>query len=105
MFVDYAGAGIPIHNRATGEIHQAAIFVGALGVSSYTFAEATWSQELPCWIGSHIRALEYFGGLPMLVVPDFVPGHKIRLLWRVALCGLGRARARRICVQPESPGT
>ena len=70
MFVDYAGAGIPIHNRATGEIHQAAIFVAALGVSSYTFAEATWSQELPCWIGSHIRALEYFGGLPMLVVPD-----------------------------------
>jgi transposase len=70
MFVDYAGAGIPIHNRDTGEIHQAAIFVAALGVSSYTFAEATWSQELPCWIGSHIRALEYFGGLPMLVVPD-----------------------------------
>jgi transposase len=70
MFVDYAGAGIPIHDRATGEIHQAAIFVAALGVSSYTFAEATWSQELPCWIGSHIRALEYFGGLPMLVVPD-----------------------------------
>jgi transposase len=70
MFVDYAGAGIPIHNRDTGEIHQATIFVAALGVSSYTFAEATWSQELPCWIGSHIRALEYFGGLPMLVVPD-----------------------------------
>jgi transposase len=70
MFVDYAGAGIPIHNRDTGEIHQAAIFVAALGVSSYTFAEATWNQELPCWIGSHIRALEYFGGLPMLVVPD-----------------------------------
>jgi transposase len=44
--------------------------VAALGVSSYTFAEATWSQELPCWIGSHIRALENFGGLPMLVVPD-----------------------------------
>src|SRR5271169_653885 len=70
MFVDYAGASIPIHDSDTGEIHQAAIFVAALGVSSYTFAEATWSQELPCWIGSHIRALEYFGGLPMLVVPD-----------------------------------
>jgi transposase len=70
MFVDYAGATIPIHNRNTGEIHQAAIFVAALGFSSYTFAEATWSQELPCWIGSHVRAFEYFGGLPMLVVPD-----------------------------------
>jgi transposase len=70
MFVDYAGATIPIHNRNTGEIHQSAIFVAAVGFSSYTFAEATWSQELPCWIGSHVRAFEYFGGLPRLVVPD-----------------------------------
>jgi len=70
LYVDYAGATIPIHNRDTGEVHQAAIFVAAMGFSSYTFAEATWSQELPCWIGSHIRAFEYFGGLPRLVTPD-----------------------------------
>lgn len=70
LFVDYAGATIPIHNSNTGEVHQAAIFVAALGFSSYTFAEATWNQELPCWIGSHIRAFEYFGAVPMLVVPD-----------------------------------
>jgi transposase len=70
LFVDYAGATIPIHGRETGEVHDAAIFVAAMGFSSYTFAEATWSQELPCWIGSHIRAFEYLGGLPMLVVPD-----------------------------------
>src|SRR6202795_4758173 len=68
LFVDYAGATIPIHNRNTGEIHQSAIFVAAMGFSSYTFAEASWSQELPCWIGSHVRALEYFAALPMLVV-------------------------------------
>lgn len=72
LFVDYAGATIPIHDRDTGEVHQTAIFVAAMGFSSYTFAEATWSQELPCWIGSHIRALEYIGGVPMLVVPDNV---------------------------------
>jgi len=70
LFVDYAGATIPVHNRETGEIHQAAIFVAAMGFSSYTFAEASWSQELPCWIGSHIRAFEYMGGLPTLVIPD-----------------------------------
>ncbi len=70
LFVDYAGATIPIHKRDTGEVDQAAIFVAAMGFSSYTFAEATWSQQLPCWIGSHIRAFEYFGGLPMLVIPD-----------------------------------
>jgi transposase len=70
LFVDYAGCTIPIHNRETGEIHQAAIFVAAFGFSSYTFAEATWSQDLSCWISSHIRAFEYFGGLPAIVTPD-----------------------------------
>ena len=70
LFVDYAGSTIPVHDRETGAAHPAAIFVAVLGYSSYTFAEATWSQELPCWIGSHIRAFEFFGGLPRLVVPD-----------------------------------
>ena len=70
LFVDYAGATIAIHNRDTREVDQAAIFVAAMGFSSYTFAEATWSQQLPCWIGSHIRTFEYFGGLPMLIIPD-----------------------------------
>jgi len=70
LFVDYAGATIPIHDRQTGTVHEAAVFVAALGFSSYTFAEASWSQELPCWICSHIRAFEFFGGVPQLVVPD-----------------------------------
>jgi transposase len=70
LFVDYAGATIPIHDADTGEIHQAAIFVAAMGFSSYTFAEATWSQDLNCWIGSHIRTFEYLGGLPRLIIPD-----------------------------------
>jgi transposase len=70
LFVDYAGATMLIHNRETGEIRPASIFVAALGYSSYTFAEATWSQELPCWIASHIHAFEYFGGVPDIVTPD-----------------------------------
>lgn len=70
LFVDYAGATLPIQNRETGEIHQAAIFVAAMGYSSYTFAEATWSQELPCWIASHIHAFEYLGGVPSILTPD-----------------------------------
>lgn len=70
MFVDYAGATIPIHDPITGEVHQAAIFVAACGLSSYTFSEATWSQDLGCWIGSHIRTFEFFEGVPVIVVPD-----------------------------------
>jgi transposase len=67
MFVDYAGAKIPMYDRQTGEVvYQAAIFVAVLGASSYTFAEATQSQELSCWIGSQVRALEFLGGVPEL---------------------------------------
>ena len=69
-FVDYAGHTVPIVNRLTGESHEAQIFVAVLGASSYTFAEATWTQSLPDWIGSHVRAFEYFGGTPEVAVPD-----------------------------------
>lgn len=70
MFVDYAGATIPIHDPQTGAIQEAAVFVAVQGASSYTFAEATTGQDLPNWIGSHIRAFEFFGGVAAVVVPD-----------------------------------
>jgi transposase len=70
MFVDYAGHTLSIVNPATGEIREAQIFVAVLGASSYTFAEATWSQALADWIGSHTRALQFFGGVPQIIVPD-----------------------------------
>jgi len=70
VFVDYSGKKLPIVDRKTGEIHEAEIFVGVLGASSYTFAEATWTQTLPDWIGSHVRMFAFFGGVPRLIVPD-----------------------------------
>ena len=69
-FVNYAGQTIPVTDRGTGEIQQAQIFVGVMGASNYTFAEATWSQTLPDWIGSHVRMLSYFGAAPWVLVPD-----------------------------------
>jgi transposase len=70
LFVDYAGQTIPITDSLTGKIRQAQIFVSVLGASNYTYVEATWTQSLPDWIGSHVRAFEYFGGVPHIVVPD-----------------------------------
>lgn len=70
VFVDYAGQTVPVVDRETGEVREAQVFVGVLGASNFTFAEATWSQSLPDWIGSHVRMFEYFGGVPELVVPD-----------------------------------
>ncbi|MBL0352584.1 MAG: IS21 family transposase [Dechloromonas sp.] len=78
LFVDYAGPTVPVTDPLTGEIRQAAIFVAVLGASNYdrrkspwdTYYDATWSQALPDWIGSHVRALEFFGGVPAMLVPD-----------------------------------
>jgi transposase len=71
LFVDYAGDGVPVViDRLTGEIRKAQIFVAVLGVSSFTFAQASWTQTLPDWIHAHVRALEAIGGVPHLLVPD-----------------------------------
>jgi len=70
LFVDYAGQSVEIVDRRNGEIRAAQIFVAVLGASSYTYAEATWTQQLPDWIGSHVRAFAFFGGVPELAVPD-----------------------------------
>jgi transposase len=69
-FVDYAGQTVPVTDRATGEVREAQIFVSVLGASNFTYAEATWSQDLSDWIGAHVRMYEYFGGVPAVTVPD-----------------------------------
>jgi transposase len=70
LFVDYAGQCAEVVDRHTGEVRQAQVFVAVLGASSYTYAEATWTQSLPDWIGSHVRAFAFFGGVSEAVVPD-----------------------------------
>ncbi len=57
-------------DAATGEVLTAELFVATLGASSYTFAEATWTQTLPDWIGSHTRAYAFLGGVPAMTVSD-----------------------------------
>lgn len=70
LLVDYAGQTLSIVNRSTGEVSEAQIFVAALGASNYIYAEATASQTLPDWIGSHVRCFEHLGGVTELVVID-----------------------------------
>lgn len=69
IFVDYAGLTIPITNP-DGSQYEAQIFVGTLGASNYCFAEATKTQQLHDWIGSHVRMFSYFGGVSEVLVPD-----------------------------------
>jgi len=69
-FIDYSGVQPHIVERRTGEIVPVELFVGVLGASSYTYAETSESQQLECWLASHQRMLEYFGGSSDIWVPD-----------------------------------
>jgi transposase len=52
LFVDYAGQTVKLVDGRTGEVRTARVFVAVLGASSYSYAEATFTQTLPDWIGS-----------------------------------------------------
>ena len=78
LFLDFAGQTIPITDPLTGEIWQAQLFVAVLGASNYTYAEALPSQELPHWLGAHVRAFEFMGGAPAILVPDNLKAGVIR---------------------------
>ena len=68
-FTDYSGQKVPIYH-SDGSVSEAEIFVMVLGASNYTYVEASNSQNLYCWIGAHVRALKYFGGVPLAEVID-----------------------------------
>jgi len=70
LFVDWAGETIPIHDREGGETRKGHLFVAVLGASSYTYAEVTADEQMDHWLGAHMRAFEFFGGVPKLIVPD-----------------------------------
>jgi transposase len=70
LFIDYCGPTIPLVNPDTGEVRRAQVYVAVMGGSNYTFAEATLSQQLEDWVMSHVRAFEFFGAVPEMIVPD-----------------------------------
>lgn len=70
LFVDYSGKKPRIVDPSTGEVVEVELFVAVLGASNLTYAEVTRTQRGADWIASHVRALEYFGGVPAALVPD-----------------------------------
>jgi len=70
FFVDYSGQTVPIVDATTGEVRDAQMFVGVMGGSNQTYADATWTQSLADWTGSHVRAFNFMGAVPHCIVPD-----------------------------------
>jgi len=69
-FVDFSGRRPHLVDPKTGELRAVELFVGTLGASSYTYAEATEDQSLESWVLAHERMSTYFGGSSEIWVPD-----------------------------------
>jgi len=70
MEVDWAGQTISYVDQERGEIKSAYLFVAVLPASSYPFAYAYEDTQTANWIDAHVRAYEYFGGVPKVTIPD-----------------------------------
>ena len=70
LFVDYSGHTMEVIDGLTGEVRPVQIFVAVLGASNYTYAEASFTQSLPDWIGSHVRTFAFLGGAARQTVSD-----------------------------------
>lgn len=70
LFVDFSGKRPSVVDPSTGESTPVELFVAVMGASNLTYVEAVRTQRVPDWIGAHIRALAYLGGVPQTIVPD-----------------------------------
>ena len=70
MEVDFAGQTFDMTDPLTGEILPIVVFVAILPYSQYIYAEGMLSTKEPQWIEVNNHALDYFGGVPALVVCD-----------------------------------
>ena len=70
LFVDFSGKRPVTIDPGTGNATPVELFVAVMGASNFTYVEAVRTQRVPDWIGAHVRALEYLGGVPVTVVPD-----------------------------------
>lgn len=70
MEVDFAGKTFELIDKLTGEITNIVVFVAVLPYSQYIYAEGMVSTCEPQWIEVNNHALDYFGGVPTIVVCD-----------------------------------
>lgn len=71
LYVDWAGDKIPIVDEASGQVaFKASLFVAACPYSGLLFATAAENEKMPAWLDCHVKALNYLGKVPAMIVPD-----------------------------------
>ena len=67
--VDFGSAGKMV-DPATGQSRRAWAFLMTLSYSRHRFVRLVFRQDVDTWIDCHVRAFEYFQGVPATVVLD-----------------------------------
>lgn len=68
--VDWVGDQPTIIDYDTKEKTTLHVFVMALPYSGYFYAEAFPDEKMASWLAGHRHAFEFFGGCPVMMVPD-----------------------------------
>jgi transposase len=68
--VDWAGDKAHLIDPVTGELIDAYLFVGVMTYSQYAYGEVFLDQKQQAWITANNNMLQYFGGVPKIIVPD-----------------------------------
>ena len=91
LFVDFAGDRPRLTDPNSGLEQPMELFVAVFPASGLVYCEATATQSSDDLILATRHTLEYAGGSPAIIVPDYVPGHIIRFMFPKALCAPGCA--------------
>ena len=83
--VDY-GSGPLVRHPQTGKYRRTRLFVLTLGYSRKCIRLLTWRSSARIWAELHEKAFRRLGACPRVMVLDFVPGNKIEVMCRSALC-------------------
>ena len=70
MQVDWAGTRMQLADPITKAVTKVSVFVATLPYSGLVYAHGYLDEKLPAWLDAHRLAFEFFGGVPLIVVPD-----------------------------------
>lgn len=70
LFVDYTGKKLHLVDKQTGEVKAVEVFVAILGCSQLIFVMAVETQRKEDFLMACEKALHFYGGVPLAIVPD-----------------------------------
>lgn len=78
--IDFGYAG-KMQDPETGALRKAWAFVMTLSWSRHPYVEFVFDQKVETWLGLHVRAFAYFGGVPRRITCDNLKAAIVKAAW------------------------